>query len=154
MEPVYRNLPKAMAPQLKQVFAKLLRDEGPLVYNCSAGQDRTGFVTAMILTALGTPRDVILADYHLSTRYRHPENEMPKLDPSLTASNPVAALFAGYQSDPQPNPLFTADDKPFLSFAFAEIEAKWGSVDAYLKAEVDITPAAIAKLRVRYTNLD
>ena len=51
-------------------------------------------------------------------------------------------------------PLFTADDKPFLSFAFAEIEAKWGSVDAYLKAEVDITPAAIAKLRVRYTNLD
>ena len=62
MEPVYRNLPKAMAPQLKQVFAKLLRDEGPLVYNCSAGQDRTGFVTAMILTALGTPRDVILAD--------------------------------------------------------------------------------------------
>ena len=154
MEATYKGLPATMAPQLRQIFARLLRGEQPLVYNCSAGQDRTGFVTSVILSALGTPHDVIIADYHLSTRYRRPEFEMPHLDPAAHPGNPAVAMFAQFQDNPQarkPRPLMTADGKPFLDFAFAEIDAKWGSIDSYLQKELGIGPHEIARLRADYT---
>lgn len=154
MESVYRGLPTLMLPQLRQIMTKLLREEVPLAYNCSAGQDRTGFVTAILLSALGTDRNTIVADYHLSTTYRHPEFEMPHLDPAAHPGDQVVELFARFQSDPQaskPTPLKTADGKPFLDFAFAEIDAKWGSVDGYLSKAVGLSEADLAKLRASYT---
>lgn len=64
---LYQTGHHMLKPQFKQIFDSLLSGDVPLTYNCSAGQDRTGIATALILTALGTPRDVILSDYHLST---------------------------------------------------------------------------------------
>jgi protein-tyrosine phosphatase len=149
----YRKFPTMLAPQLRILFATLEADEGPLAYNCSAGQDRTGFATALILSALGVPRDVIFADYHLSTIYRRPQWEMPKLDPAANPGNPAAAFFARYQQDPgapTPKPLFDSSHKPILQYAFDEIEARWGSVDNYLDKELGVGPAQIAKLRAEY----
>lgn len=154
MGETYARMPEALAPQVRQVFAKLLRRETPLAYNCSAGQDRTGFVTAVVLSALGTPYPVIVADYHLSTKYRRPEFEMPRIDPAKFPDNPVAALFARYQSDPRyatPQPLKTADGKPYLDFAFAEIQRRWGGVQGYLTREIGLTPADLTRLRAIYT---
>lgn len=154
MESGYRAFPRFLAPQLRLVFAKLLRGERPLVYNCSAGQDRTGFVSAMILSALGTPRDTIVADYHLSTTYRRPANEMPRIDAATAAANPVAGMFARYQADPRydfAQPLKTADGKAYLDFALDEIERNWGSVDRYLQAEIGIGPKERQRLLALYT---
>lgn len=154
METTYKGLPTMMAPQLRQIFAKLLRSEQPLAYNCSAGQDRTGFVTAIVLSALAVPRDAIVADYHLSTKYRRPEFEMPRLDTAAHPGDPVVAMFAGFQDNPQarqPRPLMTADGTPFLNFALAEIEAKWGSVDGYLESEIGLGKMDVLRLRALYT---
>lgn len=57
-----------LARQMKLVFDCLLRKEGPLAYNCLAGQDRTGFATALILSALDVPGETIIADYRHRTR--------------------------------------------------------------------------------------
>lgn len=155
METVYRRLPAMMAPQLRQIFARLLRAEGPLVYNCSAGQDRTGFATAAILAALGAAYPTIVADYHLSTKYRRPEYEMPHIDAAQRAASPVAAFFARYQDDPrarQPQPLMTADGKSYLDFAFAELTRKWGGVDGYLRRELGLTGRDLQRLRSLYTD--
>src|SRR3546814_13258465 len=70
MSAVYRDFPQQLVPQLRVLFDTLLAKEGPVVYNCSAGQDRTGFATAMIMSALGVPREVSYKDYLLSTGYR------------------------------------------------------------------------------------
>jgi protein-tyrosine phosphatase len=149
---VYRNFPTLLAPQLRLIVDRLLADDAPLAYNCSAGQDRTGFVTAMLLSALGVPRDVILADYHLSTALRRPENEMAKITPEAAAANPVAAMFARYQTPAaaKPTPLKDADGRAFLEAAFDEIETRYGSVDAYLEKAAGLTPAARALLRAKY----
>ena len=150
----YRRMPELLAPQVRQVFAALLRGEGPVVYNCSAGQDRTGFVTALVLSALGTPYATIVEDYHLSTRYRRPEFEMPRPTAEQAAASPVAAMYYHIQSDPrarQRHPLMTAQGKPYLDFAFEEMKARWGGVDGYLQREIGLTPAKIAGLRARYT---
>jgi len=150
---VYRNFPLMLAPQLRIVFDKLKRGEGPLGYNCSAGQDRTGFVTAMILSALGVPRETIVRDYVLSTAYRQPRYEMPPIDAALYPNNPVARMFAGFQTDPRAavaQPLLEADGTPFLASAFDEIDKKWGSVEAYLEKEAGVSRIDLAALRNTY----
>uniref|UniRef100_UPI00260590E6 tyrosine-protein phosphatase n=1 Tax=Novosphingobium sp. TaxID=1874826 RepID=UPI00260590E6 len=154
MDKVYARLPETLAPHLRQIFARLLRREGPLAYNCSAGQDRTGFATAVVLAALGTPYPVIVGDYHLSTAYRRPQFEMPRLNPAQFPDNPVVALFARFQDDPrlaQPQPLKTAEGKAYLDFAFAELDRRWGGVDGYLRQELGLSDADIAQLRRDYT---
>ncbi len=150
---LYHNFPLFLAPQLRLVFEDLLRGERPIVYNCSAGQDRTGFATAMVLSALGVSRATILADYHLSTAYRRPANELPPIDEAMAKTSPVAAMFASFQKNPAGNvaqPLKEADGTPFLAGAFAEIDAKWGSVEAYLDKEVGVSKADLARLRLLY----
>ncbi|WP_298165252.1 tyrosine-protein phosphatase [Novosphingobium sp.] len=150
---LYHNFPKFFAPQLKVIFDKLKRNEGPLAFNCSAGQDRTGFASAMVMSALGVPRDVIVRDYLLSTEYRRPQFELPRINPELYKDNPVALMFARYQGAPgadKPQPLLEADGTPYLAGAFAEIETKWGSVDNYLRDEIGLTAQDIAALRRSY----
>lgn len=152
---LYRNFPKFFAPHLRVVFGSLLQGRGPVAYNCSAGQDRTGFATAMVLSALGVPRETIIQDYLLSTRLRRPEFEMPPIDPTLHKGNPVAQMFASYgQPGPArtPQPLVEADGTPFLAGALGEIERKWGSVDAYLRQEIGLSDADLMKLRAVYLN--
>lgn len=149
---IYRGFPTLLAPHLRLVFDRLLGERGALAYNCSAGQDRTGFVTAMILHALGVSRETIIADYHLSTQHRRPQYEMPRLDAAKLGDDPVAQMFAAYQS-PQamtPSPLKEADGTPFLAGAFTEIEARYGSVDAYLEIEAGLSPARRKALQAAY----
>ena len=43
--------------------------DGATVYHCSAGKDRTGWGTAILLTILGVPREVISADFMASNTY-------------------------------------------------------------------------------------
>jgi protein-tyrosine phosphatase len=151
---VYERLPTVLQPQLRELFEALLQGDGPLVYNCSAGQDRTGFASALVLTALGVPRDVIYADYLLSTTYRRPEWEMPKVSPAVVQENPTAAFFARYQDNPaarKPTPLVDAEGRPLLQHALEAVEQKYGSVEAYLDKEIGVDAADIAKLRALYT---
>jgi len=150
---LYRSFPSLLAPQLRMIFTILTHHEGPLAYNCSAGQDRTGFVTAMILTALGVQREVIFADYELSIQHRQPRYEMMPIDTTLYANNPVAMMFAHSQARPTgaaPQPLRDANGRPFLAIAFDEIDAKWGSLRVYLEKEVGLTSFDIQDLRHSY----
>jgi protein-tyrosine phosphatase len=152
-EGIYRAMPALLAPQLRLLFQDLLARKGAIAYNCSAGQDRTGFVTAMVLSSLGVPRDTILADYHLSTTLRRPEWEMPTIDAAAHPNNPAAQLFAKYQKNPEaakPQPLRDPDGTAFVTYAFDEIEKRWGSVDGYLEQEIGLTKTDIARLRANY----
>lgn len=45
-------------------FLRLVAEaEGPVVFHCTAGKDRTGFAAALLLAALGADMDVIVGDY-------------------------------------------------------------------------------------------
>lgn len=150
---MYSDWLVSLAPQYRMIFDKLLAGDGAVSFNCSAGQDRTGVATALVLSALGVPRDVIYADYHLSTRYRQPQNELPPIDPAKYADNPVALFFAQMQASPQgktPQPLYEADGKPKLAATFAAIDRRWGSVDRYLDEVLGIDAVKLASLRADY----
>ena len=150
---LYRTWLISLAPQYRDIFQQLLKRDGAVSYHCSAGQDRAGVASALVLSALGVPRDVILADYHLSTVYRRPENEIPRIQPGEYPGNVVADFYRKAQASgapPRAKPLYTPAGVPFLQETFDEIDKRWGSVDAYLDQVLGINAADIARLRSLY----
>src|ERR1044072_9253521 len=60
----YRDYPRRCTPGFRTLFATL--SDGthrPLVFHCTAGKDRTGFASALLLTPLGVPWDTGMDDY-------------------------------------------------------------------------------------------
>jgi protein-tyrosine phosphatase len=148
----YRSWLTSLTPQFRAVFQALFKNDGPVAYHCSAGQDRTGMATALVLSALGVPRDVIVDDYLLSVRYRRPPTEFQAPDPArwpnnayvaFLASRPKDALFAVPTLHDEANALL-------IDETFDEIGHRWGSVEVYLAQELGVGPADIARLRALY----
>lgn len=67
--------------------------DGATVYHCSAGKDRTGWGTAILLSILGVPRDVISADYMASNTYL--ERDAVELSWLDAAYDQVDRLYGG-----------------------------------------------------------
>jgi protein-tyrosine phosphatase len=62
---------RAFARELRAAFATMLQlamDEQhrPMVFHCTAGKDRTGFASAIVLLALGVPKETVVDDYLFS----------------------------------------------------------------------------------------
>ena len=151
-EYVYTGMEKLLSPQYRSLFKRLLADDGAVMYHCSAGQDRTGIASALILSALGVDRETILADYHLSTQLRRPQNEMPPLDPADYPTNPIVQYYAAAAKKPggvKAEPLYSASGKSHLAQFFEVIDRDYGGVEGYL-ATLGITPVDIARLRSQY----
>jgi protein-tyrosine phosphatase len=152
-ENAYRGMDRFLKPQLKQVFRAMLRDEGAVMYHCSAGQDRTGITTGLILSALGVDRATILKDYHMSTELRRPQFEMPPLDPADWPGNPIVPYYVASMKKPggpKAEPLFTPKGNSHLAQFFEMVDKDYGSVDAYLDKELGVGPQQIAQLRALY----
>lgn len=150
---LYRDFPTLLAPQYRALFQQLLAGDGAVEVNCSAGQDRTGVASALVLTVLGVPRGIIYRDYLMSTAVRRPEHELPPFDPKDFPDNPVAQFYARLRSQPgamEPRPLYGADGRIYLADAFDEIETKWGSVEAYVTQELGVGEAERERLRALY----
>ncbi len=155
MAEVYRYFPEQLAPQMTLFFDALVAGEVPLVVNCSAGQDRTGLTSALLLIALGVPRDVVVQDYLQSTRYRRPAVERGDVDLVAAAEdNWFAKMMLRYAEEREGNsaaqPLLTDDGVPFLRFALDHIEQDFGSVEAYLEERIGVDAADLAQLRERF----
>lgn len=55
--------------QVARIFGAIASaPEGSVVYHCSAGKDRTGVVSGLLLSHLGVPRDLVIEDYALSAQ--------------------------------------------------------------------------------------
>lgn len=151
-EYVYTGMEKLLSPQYRSLFKRLLADDGAVMYHCSAGQDRTGIASALILSALGVERETILADYHLSTQLRRPQNEMPPLDPADYPTNPIVQYYAAAARKPggvKAEPLYSASGKSHLAQFFEVIDRDYGGVEGYL-ATLGITAVDVARLRSLY----
>ena len=77
----------------RDMFRMLVEGDVPLAFNCTAGKDRAGVAAALILSALGVPRETVFADYELSNRYltadRFLHAKQPESDDEAQTQTPM-----------------------------------------------------------------
>lgn len=135
----YRRTPYEQAPAYREMFKRLAAGEIPLAFNCTAGKDRAGVAAALLLTALGVPRDRVVADYALSEKIVDFRKELTGGDDkafSALAKLPPEVLAPLMRSDPA-----------YIQAMFAEIERRHGTVANYLKDELGLTGGELQQIR-------
>jgi protein-tyrosine phosphatase len=126
----YRSFVTEGHAQYRAALHVLLEAERfPLVIHCTSGKDRTGFAIAVILAALGTPRQTIVHDFLLTNDYRR--------DLSVLFS---AATRAGVPD------MLTSARPEYIEAAFAQIEETYGSIQTYLAQALGIDASAQNRL--------
>ncbi|CAM5477403.1 hypothetical protein SAVIM338S_03226 [Streptomyces avidinii] len=106
---------------------------GAVLFHCTAGKDRTGWANASLLTALGVPDETVMADYLASNDYRKAANE-------AVLSHLPAAQAAVYK------PML--DVRPeYLNAGYAEVAARYGTFDRYLKDALGVDPRELKELK-------
>ena len=117
-EPRHRDL-------FARTFAVLADQDGAVLIHCTAGKDRTGLLAALIRTTLGGGWAETAADFVETNRHTLTPERRAAAMPGLTAmigappSEAIQRAFLGVWPH-------------HLDIAFAEIEARCGSLDAYL----------------------
>jgi protein-tyrosine phosphatase len=129
----------AAAPPARRIFAgalELIASPGalPLLFHCTAGKDRTGWLAALLLSALGVARETVVEDY-LRTN---------ELNAKSTAF--LLTTFADRVPDPSVLvPLFEAREE-YLDAALAEVDRR-GGVEPYLHDALGLDDGVLATLR-------
>jgi protein-tyrosine phosphatase len=122
------------------VFEQLLaiHDGKGLMFHCTAGKDRTGVGAALILSALGVPKEYVIADYAATNVFWTDARERMKqaMAKSGMAESALKSMLAA-------SPEYI---KTFLN----TIDSKYGSMDNFLTKELELDGAKITKLRDMY----
>lgn len=136
MVSTYVNYVDASPQAVVGVVAELADAEGPTLIHCSVGRDRTGVAVAVVLEALGVPRDEVVAEYAAD-----PDGAragMERLRTMATYGDAVAAFPpAAYETDP-------ASMRRFL----AVLDDRYRGVTGLLAAH-GVGPDVVTRLRDR-----
>ncbi|WP_298243941.1 tyrosine-protein phosphatase [uncultured Bradyrhizobium sp.] len=132
MRESYRNYVRHNTHSFRNLFGHLLEDRAPLVIHCTAGKDRTGFASALILHALGVPDDVIVEDY-LLTNQHYRRDATAAIDLPEDVRNAIGSVEASY-----------------LAAAFEAVGREYGDVETYLRDGLKLGATERAALKARY----
>ena len=122
-------------------FIEMISDteQVPLVYHCTAGKDRTGFATALVLSALDVDRETIMQDFLMSNYYRRGYKNfrmnfvwLVGLDREV-----LSPLMEVRQS--------------YLEAAFHTIDSLYGDTDTFLESVYGLNDSIRQEWKERYT---
>ncbi len=126
----YRDYPRRCALGFRTLFATL--SDGahrPLVFHCTAGKDRTGFASALLLTLLGVPWDTVLEDYlHTNVVWTGHVGRYPELDIDTRAAIIEART-------------------PYLEAAFEVVRNDFGGPEPFAEKALGLDAAARERLK-------
>ena len=136
----YRELPFEQALSYRELFKRLAANEVPLAFNCSAGKDRAGTAAALILSALGVPRDIVVEDYALS-------DKLVDFRAAYTSGNKDGRAGAMAQMQPEVVQAVLSSDPDYIRAALDEIESRHGTIEGYLRDVLGIDTEELAAIR-------
>jgi protein-tyrosine phosphatase len=147
----YARFAVTLTPQFTDLFKRLVRDEAPLAFNCSAGKDRTGLASALILSVLGVSRNDVVADYALSETYVPPETYLAGMRDGAGSSSLSASERAFFARMPEPViRVLMGTPAEVMSQTLARIDGSHGSPVQFVKANYGVSDADVARLRSAY----
>jgi protein-tyrosine phosphatase len=135
----YRSLPFEQAPSYCELFRCLAAGELPLAFNCSAGKDRAGTAAALILSALGVPRDTVIEDYMLTSKVV----DFSRVLASRTG-NKVSLLA---KTQPDVVAAIFSTDPDYIDAALTAIEARHESFETYLHDVLNVSANDLQSIR-------
>ncbi len=143
MQNMYRDI--AFGDLAKKNYANFFRillqqEEGSTLWHCSAGKDRVGIGTMLLLSALGVARETIIEDYLMTSYYFRHENRKLELLIHLGVRDKKVRDYIFFLMDVK---------REFIEAVFDEIE-KFGGMDKYLEEVMGLTPEKREKLRNMY----
>jgi protein-tyrosine phosphatase len=139
----YRSLPQVFGQRLKALLLQMAGpDDEAMLVHCTAGKDRTGFICAMVLTALDVHPATVQQDYLLSR--------------SRFTVDRLIAAFVSHIPDPMPASLrqayaVMAEVRPeYLQASFDQMTKEYGSVDAWLREHAGLDASLRRELQSRF----
>lgn len=126
MEGIYAAMPAAALVHVTAIVTRIVAGDLPLLIHCTAGKDRTGFVSAMLLAALGVEQEAIVADYLYSEGRRTAqvrEGTRKMVIDRVGEGVPPAAIDA-----------LMGVERSYIERSFAVVADRYGSVADYFAA--------------------
>ncbi len=126
----YAGYPEKYAPACRAILCRLVAEDAPpLLFHCTAGKDRTGFATAVVLETLGVPRETIMEDYLLTNRHWDRGNREPEGLPR--------EIY---------DPVFSAREE-YLAASWATLDRDYGGLEGWLDDAVGFVAGERERLR-------
>lgn len=124
----YRAIPKALRTHLAVFYRQLAKPDGtPVVFHCSAGKDRTGVLSAILLRSLGVSEVDTIEDYLLTGQ----SSDAAALEATV---RDVMTHMLGTAPDADVVTAVAAVRPNYLDAALRSIEEEHGSLTGYLLA--------------------
>jgi protein-tyrosine phosphatase len=128
----YRNYVTEHPEVIRKIVTEILESDTPVLYHCTAGKDRTGMITALILTVLRFDKETIVNDYLLSNNYRE-----KLVGQRLRLAGNLHFIYP--KLDIRILEKLSWVEKAYLEAAFNEISKKYGSTDRYIQEVLGIS---------------
>lgn len=142
---VYRLLIISRTSQ--QAYSKFMRLmvlaglNGGVLFHCSAGKDRTGIASMLMLGSLGVPEDTIYSDY-LLTNDASVDRVKARLAYAKKLGGSTNYLHSIYD--------LSTVNEDYYDQARGLLDYEYGGIDQYLKWTLGLEPAVINQLRKIY----
>lgn len=126
---------------LREVFEAIANNDGAVIFHCTAGKDRAGWVSAVLQLNAGVPRDEVVANYLLTNDYSAASIQAQLAAIEEQGGPEMAEAYA---------PLLGVEEQ-FLSAGLDAMDKDYGSVDVYLKEGLGLSQQTIDKLQDKLT---
>lgn len=144
MTSIYREF--IHTPSAREAYKEFLEDvavlNGPFIFHCFAGKDRTGFGAALILSILGVSKLDIYHDYLLTNDLRKKAND--KMMEQLVKQGMDRTQVAEFRK-------MMEVKAEYLDASFSEMEKEYGTLENYLIKGLGLTQETIKTIREKYT---
>ncbi|MBQ9134710.1 MAG: HAD-IA family hydrolase [Lachnospiraceae bacterium] len=149
MQNMYQNL--ITNPFSRKRYAEffdilLAQEEGAVLWHCTAGKDRVGVATLLLLATLDISKEQIILDYIKVNEFGKEEVDglMQRVTGGMdTSTKEAQETIAAIRL------LFTVD-RSYAESVFAVMEEECGSIEAFLEQKMGLTPEKRALLKEKY----
>jgi protein-tyrosine phosphatase len=137
LQELYQFILETCKEQIKQILQLMAtEDVFPCIAHCTVGKDRTGLITALLLSIANVPATTIAEDYALSEQYLAPLFHLRRAEAAKERQD-----VQGFE--------WLASALPETMLAtLAHLERQYGSVKTYLRV-IGLTDAQLENLRGR-----
>jgi protein-tyrosine phosphatase len=127
------------ADRYAALFEEIAQAENlPVLVHCTAGKDRAGFASALILRTLGVPMETVYEDFLLTNHYTAERVERRLY---------FAELASGFRLDGERLRPLLGVERRFLEAGFAAIEEEHGDFDSFRREALGISDEQLVAFR-------